>query len=444
MMINNVDQIDWSKITNVQWRAESCDEGTILFYKFNNHSLEEKKIFLERIEKQNYYCCITNYKNFDLDKGVRLSLEDFYLIQEESLNRLYPTEFLDKKIMLGVTGTNGKTTTVDLIRQISIQNKKNIMTVGTLGVYLNNQKIRDFHLTTPSYIDLRKTLYELKNDFEIFAMELSSIALEQNRLGSIRFDKIAWTNFTQDHLDYHHTMTEYFNAKLKGYEYLRKEKVIYIPASQSDLIHKIKTDHEVVEVKINSDDKYKNPFLKVEYNRENLALAEILLSHLKSLKLEEEMITPPPGRFNIVQYKNSYIVVDSAHTPDALKAICNEIKNTFKEYNLITIFGCGGDRDKAKRPLMAEVVSRYSDFTILTSDNPRYEDPKSILADAKKGLVKKFEIIEDRVEAIKYGIDISDKTILLIAGKGHENYLDIMGVKHPYNDMETVLRLIND
>jgi UDP-N-acetylmuramoyl-L-alanyl-D-glutamate--2,6-diaminopimelate ligase len=162
-------------------------------------------------------------------------------------------------------------------------------------------------------------------------------------------------------------------------------------------------------------------------------------------EIDYNNIISPAGRFNIVPYKESFIVIDFAHTPEALENICKEIKRSFQGYDLITIFGCGGDRDKTKRPLMGKVAIDESDFVIITSDNPRFEDPNLIINDITLGLNKSnYQVIVDRKEAIKVGFTKLDKTILLIAGKGHEAYIDQNGTKRAYSDLGEVNRNINN
>jgi UDP-N-acetylmuramoyl-L-alanyl-D-glutamate--2,6-diaminopimelate ligase len=147
----------------------------------------------------------------------------------------------------------------------------------------------------------------------------------------------------------------------------------------------------------------------------------------------------------MIRYKDSIIVIDFAHTPDAISSVTKSLKESYPDYRLVTLFGCGGDRDKRKRPLMAKAAEQYSDAVILTSDNPRYEEPESIMADASTGFSDEQTQIVDRKEAIKFGLkNLKSKTVLLIAGKGHEDYIDIKGVKHSYSDEKVVTEFIND
>lgn len=436
-----VDPTIVEKINNIDWKTSETTDTGILFYKFNTSSDEEIENFHERIKECKFSICLTNCgKTLNIKNVFELELENFNNIKEELLNEFYPCHFLERKKVFGVTGTNGKTTTVYLLAQLGMQLEKRVLTVGTLGVLLNNKEVANYNLTTPDYIDLRKELYKHRDDFDIFAMELSSHALSQNRLGSIKFDKIGWTNFTQDHLDYHNTMDEYFLAKCEVFKILKDQNEgVIIPETQDDLIQKLKDKKiklaEIPNVKL-------NPFFKMDYNLENLSIAVALLGDEKSFKFEK--LNPSPGRFNIINYNDSFIIIDYAHTSDALESICHDIKKSFIDYELITLFGCGGDRDRSKRPLMAKAAEKYSNSVIVTSDNPRFEEPEAIIADVIKGLSEEYYVEVNREDAIKLGIKlIEKKTVLLIAGKGHEPYIDIKGVKHPYNDEACVRKILN-
>ncbi len=428
-------------VKNISWKTQDCDSNTVLFYKFNNKDELEVSKFKERIKDIKVYRIIINNNQPKSENIINVSDEEFSNKQEELLNRLYP---LNPNIkFIGVTGTNGKTTTVDLVRQLAIKRNKNILSVGTLGFYLNEKKLEDFSLTTPAYIDLRKFLFNYKDKIEIVAMELSSHALVQKRTGSLKFNCIGWTNLTQDHLDFHKTMDEYFLAKMQVFNLLQEGSVVCLPKGQSELIKKLKTQSIKA---LDPIAPVNNPFLKMNYNRENLAIAIDLLNSVGLTNFTEEEIenlAAPPGRFNILEFKDKKIVIDYAHTPDSLSSIGREIKVSFPNLSLVTVFGCGGDRDRSKRALMASAAEENSDFVILTSDNPRFEDPMQIAKDAEAGFTStSYRICLEREEAISSAIK-SEYNIVLIAGKGHEDYIDQNGVKRPYSDLKTVLKVFN-
>lgn len=169
-------------------------------------------------------------------------------------------------------------------------------------------------------------------------------------------------------------------------------------------------------------------------------MAVCLLKEYVNISLDMiESLNPPPGRFNIIQTKSGFIIIDYAHTPDGLESICREVKLTFPKYRLVTVFGCGGDRDKLKRPLMGKAASLFSDYVILTSDNPRFENPELVMDDAQAGITGDFERCCDRTLAIEKAIKEHPNSVVLIAGKGHEEYIDVKGTKHSYSD-ESVVR----
>lgn len=435
-------KLNWNAIDSVEWKSQESTKKSILFYNLPTGSKTEWEKAKNRLKASRYALCIINTdEKLDLENTYLVDKDEFVELQELTLEAFYPMK--KDLVFLGVTGTNGKTTTVDIIRQLCVHNDVDVMTIGTLGVYLNSKQVENFHLTSPSYIDLRKTIYKYAEKTQIIAMELSSHALIQNRTGRIQFDGIAWTNLTQDHLDYHKTMENYLSAKKMVFNKIKEDRKVLIPTSQGELVKKIGRPLDIFPCE--PKEVLSNAFFKIKYNRDNLSLALSLLEpHVKIQERTLNLLVAPDGRLNIIPYKDNFIIIDFAHTPDALQSICRELKNDFSEYNLITLFGCGGDRDRLKRPLMATAATENSDFVILTSDNSRYEDPTQIINDAKVRLNKNSVIEVDRKKAISSAIKMLSKSILLIAGKGHETYLDINGVKHPYSDMDFVMELIND
>ncbi|MBT4790852.1 MAG: UDP-N-acetylmuramoyl-L-alanyl-D-glutamate--2,6-diaminopimelate ligase [Halobacteriovoraceae bacterium] len=431
------------KIDNVQWKSQEASASSVLFYKLNSTTPEEVKKLKERLSCAQYAICIIDKKIDVLSNDIfSLSEAEFCSLRESILNMMYPLPRKPK--YLGVTGTNGKTTTVDLVRKICITHGKKILSVGTLGVYLGKERIKNFNLTSPAYIDLRKILSLKAQEVDFVAMELSSHALLQNRTGGIIFNQIAWTNLSQDHLDYHKTMEAYLNAKKIVFDIVKADKKIILPLAQKKLGEKINKEDRIKYVSL--DFEPKNLSFKMSYNQENLALAINLLSDYFMVEQSKiEQFEGTEGRFNIIPYKDSLVIIDYAHTPDGLSSICREIKKSFPNFYLITIFGCGGDRDEEKRPLMASAAEEFSDEVVLTSDNPRFEKAEKIIEDTRKGFSKLQTIIVDRKKAITETLErTQSKSIILIAGKGHENYIDIKGEKLPYSDQALVMELIND
>lgn len=385
------------------------------------------------------------------------------------LKETYYDEIKDIKF-IGITGTNGKTTSSYMIFQLL--NKLGLKTayIGTNGFYLNDQCV-PLENTTPEIIDLYNMFLECKsNDVKVIVMEVSSQAISYGRVDGMEFDIVCFTNLTQDHLDFHLTMENYMNAKVELFKMLRGEKIAII--NQDDPHYKnfvFEDNHNIFygerskdykmfdielhmsssKFKIQSNSKIFNIelFLPGKYNINNYMNAFICASYFgfdqdiiinKTFELKS-----PDGRYDLMSYNDSFIIIDFAHSPDAIENILNSI-NEFKEGKVYTIVGCGGDRDKTKRPIMGEISVKKSDYVIFTNDNPRFEDEKQITNDIINGLeYKNFEIIHDRVEAIKKGISLLKKRdILLILGKGHEPYQIIGDIKHHYSDKEEVLKYI--
>lgn len=429
---------------DVTWKTQESSDKHVLFYKFNDNSEQSKINFLNRIENITYSLIITNqfFDDFKQIKNIIVVKNDEWMnCQKLIMDQLYPMP-VDIKI-LAVTGTNGKTTTVDLMSQLATIKGFNNITIGTLGVRKNGKKIDDFGLTTPSYIDLRKYFYKYGQETKYFFIEASSHALEQGRFFNLEFEASGWTSFSQDHLDYHQNMQEYFNAKSLILSQTKCKRV-YLSSRNQELINKFDKNKIIICSKIETE--IKNPFFAANYNLVNL---EVAIELLKCCQIKVELdllekLTPPPGRFLILNYLDNFIVIDFAHTPDAIENICKSLKQAFNDKQLVTLFGCGGDRDRSKRPLMGQAAQRYSDKIIVTSDNPRFENPQDIINDIIVGLDGSFEVIVDRKSAINSALLNLNNSVLLIAGKGHEDYLDIQGKKIPYSDEQVVKEFIND
>lgn len=362
----------------------------------------------------------------------------------------------NSKKIIGITGTNGKTTTAYLLYQAL--NKVSTCTyIGTIGLYSNNQKISDLENTTPGLIDLYDYVYN--NDSEYVVMEVSSHALDQNRIGNIQYDYIIYTNITQDHLDYHKTMDNYFQAKLKLINNLKDKgniivnyddeylKTINHPnivkISQKINIKNIKTTNDIQIFTYNNKE-YKTHLLGL-HNIYNIIPTIIILEDLKQNNIAKiiESLEPPKGRMEIINDDTNKIIIDYAHTPDAVKQILKTVK-TFAKNKIYVIIGCGGNRDKTKRPIMAKIATDYADYAIFTSDNPRNENPEDIIKDMVDQLDKSnYEIEINREKAIIKGIQkLNINDILIILGKGHETYQIIKDEKIHFDDREIVIKNI--
>ena len=383
--------------------------------------------------------------------------------------------------VVGVTGTNGKTTVATLLYNVATGLGYKSGLIGTVENMINGEKIPATH-TTPDPLSLHKLMSEMaQKGCEYVFMEVSSHALDQGRVAGINFAGGVFTNLTHDHLDYHKNLENYFGAKKKFFKILpasafalsnldneygekmlegiKARKFSYGFASgighpeiqvsntrQDDFHGEIrKLDFSGLELFFNGS-KVKSKFLG-KFNAYNLLATWGALSLLgfdmEKAKKIIETIQPPRGRFEHFMSKSGVLViVDYAHTPDALQNIFSAVKEVKPEKGrIISVFGCGGDRDPAKRKIMGHIGAILSDIAIFTSDNPRSEDPEKIIAEMKDELTsedfKKIKTISNRREAIKEAVKISVKgDIILCAGKGHEDYQEIKGVKHHFDDME--------
>lgn len=402
-------------------------------------------------------------------KDIKYDYEDVNVIYVNNLRLklgLIASNFYNfpqnKLKILGVTGTNGKTTTTYILENVL----KNSARIGTTGYRIGNIEYESKN-TTPESLDLIKLMKKCVNEkIEYFIMEVSSHALSLGRVNMLEFDGAIFTNLTQDHLDFHKNMEEYFLAKASILNHMKKDSKLIINkddvfvkrlsknTSSISLLENADLKGEIIEysleymkVKIVYKEKEYifNTKLMGEYNLLNILGAIMLLINI-NFDIEYiidkiSKISSINGRFELIENdKNVMIVVDYAHSPDGLLNILKTLYK-MKKNRLITLFGAGGDRDKTKRPIMASVASKYSDFIYLTSDNPRTENPEDILDDLESGFenYNKYFRISDRKCAIITALDsLLENDILLIAGKGHENYQIIGNEKKYFDDRQVV------
>lgn len=360
--------------------------------------------------------------------------------------------------LIGVTGTNGKTTITHLIKSILEEAGKKVGIMGTLYAKIGNIE-KDLKHTTPEAVEIEQFMSiasEEKTDYVV--MEVSSHALDLHRVDELDFNIGIFSNLSQDHLDYHQNMEQYRKAKLKLFKMvsLDDENFNLVNMDDSNAKYFMESSNartftyginETADVQaINIDISLKGTSFVVKYQDNEFkinmklvglfsiynALAAIALALKENIEPEIikralEKVSGVPGRFEQVDCGQEFsVIVDYAHTPDGLENILKTTKQIV-ENRIITVFGCGGDRDRAKRPLMGEIAARYSDFCIVTSDNPRSEDPQKIIDDIVPGLdiVKnsRYAIIVDRYEAIRHALYLAKKgDVVIIAGKGHETY----------------------
>jgi UDP-N-acetylmuramoyl-L-alanyl-D-glutamate--2,6-diaminopimelate ligase len=376
-------------------------------------------------------------------------------------------ESSEKIRLVGVTGTNGKTTVSTLLHQLFSAFGYKCGLISTVENRIGDDVILATH-TTPDVISLHKLIAKMEAEkCEYVFMEVSSHAIDQQRIAGLKFEGALFTNITHDHLDYHKTMKNYIAAKKKFFDQLtddcfaitnaddknglimlqntKAKKTTYGLRSMADYkVKVIESSVHGLNLRINGREAHFR--LIGEFNAYNLALvygaavelgmeSDDVLSLLSGLRGAD-------GRFEqiIDQHSGRCGIVDYAHTPDALQNVLDTIRKVKSTHSkIITVVGCGGDRDVTKRPIMAKVAVESSDKVILTSDNPRSEDPESIIDDMEMGLndlaKKKTLKIVDRYQAIKTAVMMSDENdIILVAGKGHENYQEIKGEKFPFDD----------
>lgn len=380
----------------------------------------------------------------------------------------------EKLKLVGVTGTNGKTTTVTLLFNLFKSLGYSVGLLSTVQNKINNTVIPSTH-TTPDALALNELLNTMvEQGCEYAFMEVSSHAVVQNRIAGISFTGAVFSNITHDHLDYHKTFDEYIKAKKKFFDNLpntafalvnRDDKNGMVMMQNTKALKHTYSIQAVADFKCRIIENHLNGLLLNIDNQEvwvkligTFNAYNVLAVYATAVLLKQDKtniltalssLNSVEGRFQYVKSQGGIIgIVDYAHTPDALKNVLETIKDirTGNE-QVITIVGCGGDRDSAKRPVMAAIACEYSSKVILTSDNPRSEDPEVILDQMQKGInpadAKKTLRITDRKEAIKTALSLSNKgDIILVAGKGHEKYQEIKGVKHPFDDLEILKETI--
>lgn len=371
--------------------------------------------------------------------------------------------------LIGITGTNGKTTTAYLTYQLLNNLGSKTAYIGTIGYYVTGEDVIELPNTTPDIVELYNLLLDAKEKgCQNVVMEVSSHALEQKRVYGLEFQTAAFTNLTQDHLDYHLTMDNYLNAKLLLLKQLKGKVVINADdayaskwvqnSKQNVLLGKNGSDLRIVnyydtlngtKIVFNyADADYEvETNLKSEFNVYNYLTALSLIHNLgyeidKIISVTQN-IYAPKGRCEQIQVNGGLAVIDYAHTPDAVEKIIKAF-SVNKTGKIITIIGCGGDRDNKKRPIMGNIASENSDYVIFTSDNPRTEDPQKIMADIVAGVSKEnYEIEYDRKIAISKALDmVKANDIVLILGKGHEDYQIIGHEKNHLDDAEEVRKYL--
>lgn len=416
---------------------------------------------------------IVHQNDVEKEKDIEyLQVEDSRQYLSFLAAELYPNQ---PKYILGVTGTSGKSSVVHYIREILRLLKKKSVSIGTLGI-LGDLEMQS-NLTTPATTDLHKILDKIAtNGIEYTEIECSSHGIDQHRLSSVKFTACGFTNFSQDHLDYHANMQEYFAVKKKlfdimdpGYAVLNtdiseyqelyqhclrcKHKIITYGKDKEARIKiiSIEQQNNLQKIEFKIDDVFYSTEIKIlgKFQVYNIACAMGLIA---STGIEFKDIIPclpyleaAPGRLDLVaNYNNAKIFVDYAHKPEALRQALINLRAITKN-KLYVLFGCGGNRDQSKRKLMGEIACQLADCIIVTDDNPRNENPVNIRQEILRGCNKKAKEIGNREEAIFYALtELKSGDNLLIAGKGHENYQIIGNEQLYFNDKDKVQEFLKD
>lgn len=448
------------------------------------------------VKKNDIFICNKGY-NYDsndyieevLNKKVKTIITDnisvYNKYKEHKINLIYSIDtkktlgeickrfyakYLDNITIIGITGTNGKTTVSTLVYKYYRYLGKNIALIGTNGIYINDEHIDSVN-TTPDILTIYNVIKKASDiGCSIIVMEVSSQGIKEGRVIGLDFDVALFTNITLDHLDYHKTFDDYFYTKLL---FMSKAKVKIINNDMDNFSETYRAlDGKVITFgKKSSNYKFLNMEYDIEqtifdllvdnnifhittsllgeYNVYNIASFIAIIDYLDSFNqytlsfLNKKIIID--GRLEIISSPKGKFIIDFAHTPDGVENVLKYL-NIISSGRIITVMGMGGNRDKSKRPIVGEIISKMSDVVILTSDNPRFENPLDIIEDIKKGIKTNIPVyIEpDRRKAIKLAYNLSSNVdVIALLGKGNESYLIIDDEKIPYSDREEVYKLIN-
>lgn len=468
LIIKGKDDTDISKI---EYDSRNIMSGDI-FFCIEGYETDGHKYALSAVS--NGACAIVCQKYIDISADCTvIKVEDTRMALAQAAANFYGHPAQKMKI-IGVTGTNGKTTTTFMIKSILEKAGYKVGLIGTIANYIGESKM-PAHRTTPESLELHKLFKEMtENNVDYCVMEVSSHSLSLKRVYGINFSQAIFTNLTQDHLDFYKTFENYYNAKLilfknsmnsiiniddeygkRVFSDISGNKITYSLIGKSD----VKADNINMHSRgIGFDIYYKNMHGRInlnipgKYNVYNaLGSAAACLNEGISLETVTEGLQGlkcVPGRCEIVSsgYNLGYeIIVDYAHTPDSLLNILKTTRE-FTKGKLICVFGCGGDRDKTKRSVMGKIGTQMSDIAVITSDNPRSEEPSTIINDIVKGAAyDNYTVVENRREAIKKAISIARKNdVIVIAGKGHEDYQVLKDKTIHFDEREIVDEIIKE
>lgn len=457
-------------VENIQYDSRKIKKGDVFFciegYKVDGHKYIQSAI-------ENGAIAVVCQK--DIEKHLNISVlrvENSRRALAVSASNYYENPSKSMK-MIGVTGTNGKTTSVFMIKAILEEKGYKVGLIGTIANYIGKKKIHT-ERTTPESLELHELFRQMvTSKVDYCVMEVSSHSLSLDRVYGIEFCESIFTNLTQDHLDFHKTFENYFNAKLKLFKY-SKSSIINIDDTYGVKAYNLitskklsyglnhKADIMAINIKMHSRGseftlQYKDNSYEIKlnipgnYNIYNaLGSIAVCLNQGVDLPVINQALqkVQVSGRCELVKNDHNLgfeIILDYAHTPDGLENILTTVRE-FTKGKLICVFGCGGDRDKTKRAIMGKIGTDLSDISLITSDNPRTEDPMQIINDVVQGIVRhNFEVIENRRSAIKRSIEIASAgDVIVIAGKGHEDYQILKNKTIHFDEREVISEIIKE
>lgn len=457
-------------VNNIQYDSRKVKEKDI-FFAIEGFNVDGHKYIEKAVEKGS--------KVIVVQKEVE-TIEGITYIKVENTRKalaIAAANFYDnpskKMKVIGVTGTNGKTTSAFMLKSILEERGYKVGLIGTIANYIGNQELHT-DKTTPESLELQGLFKQMVDSgVDYCVMEVSSHSLDLFRVHGIEFSEAIFTNLTQDHLDFHKTFENYFNAKAKLFK-MSKNSIVNIDDSYGRrIIDMVSNKVTTYSLEAKSDLRGENLNLhsrgiefSLNYNNEDILIKLSIPGKynvynalgcigaalnegidIYTIKNALEKVTVP-GRCEIVTMDNNLgfdVIVDYSHTPDSLENILKNVRE-FTPGKLLCVFGCGGDRDRTKRPIMGEIGTNLSDYAIITSDNPRSEDPNSILQEIIAGVKKdNYMLIENRREAIKKAISLATKgDIIVIAGKGHETYQILKDRTIDFDERKVVAEIIKE
>ncbi|MBR3162925.1 MAG: UDP-N-acetylmuramoyl-L-alanyl-D-glutamate--2,6-diaminopimelate ligase [Clostridia bacterium] len=465
-------------ITGIEYNSKNIKEGNI-FVAIKGNNTDGHDYISEAINNGAKVIFIEegcDLKKIKIQKDVTLIMAPNTRIALAYISSNYYGNPTKKFKLIGITGTKGKTTTAFMVKNILSKAGKKVGLIGTIGTYINEKKIMDNERTTPESVELQKAFAEMaKEDVEFVVMEVSSQSLKLHRVENCKFDLVAFTNLSEDHISEkeHVNMQDYFMSKLELFKMCKTgftnsddlygakiqnlfpenniitygidnyanvmARDITVSNTYADFRTKLTDRNERIKVGIPGRFSVYNALLAICITKKYGIDPEIIKEELANIKV--------PGRSEIIDNKKDIpIMIDYAHTPKSLESILETVKK-YTPGRVICVFGCGGDRDKAKRPIMGEIAGKLADYTIITSDNPRTEKPEEIISEIEtgiKGKTKEYKTIVDRKKAITEAIKMANKRdLIVIAGKGHEMYQEVNEEKYPFDEKKIIKEIID-